>query len=217
MPWPGRLVGVICWPYGENPGFVSSREGRCTGRKRWWVDGAKAGALIPGRRVSNPENVTSLTSCAGAVRQAKKSGRGGKVWAGAVAVWPPVVLGGEEVAERAPRRRHAATWLAPGQCNDRMSRPDRLQCVTMPGGAVGARSVGRTERRCVFGVFHSYAGVSKVVHNSNVEQYHGDWASYRSHGTLRELSCLTDHSLSTFSCPTLPVFDRASLTSPRCE
>ena len=79
------------------------------------MDGAKAGALIPGRLVSNPENVTSLTSCAGAVRQAKKSGRGGKVWAGAVAVWPPVVLGGEEVAERASRRRHAAKWLARGQ------------------------------------------------------------------------------------------------------
>ena len=61
---------------------------------------------------------------------------------------------------------------------------------------LGVSVVGR---RSVFGVFRSYAGVSKVVHNSNVEQYYGNLASYRSYGNLRELTCLTDYPLSTFS------------------
>ena len=56
------------------------------------ITGWYARPILPTRPVRSPHYrlVTNLASCANAVQQARNFGRGGELWAGAIAGWPPM-------------------------------------------------------------------------------------------------------------------------------
>ena len=126
---------------------------------------AEGAAPIPGRPVPSPGSHNGRPSCAGRLRQGKRTGVQNLLVAGKIRWWGSKCARWRAGGRVSPRRRHAGRWTGSGQCSGRLDQPDRPQCGTVSGGALGVRSVGHTE---------DCTGPTAACTNGYLSQAHAD-------------------------------------------